>query len=616
MRRSVAVVLVSLCVVLMAAGCSRPDNAGNARLQVQVGSALVSTANIDRVTIRVSGAGISPDLVQVLTRTGNTWTGTVLHIPAGAGRTFTARAFDAGGTLWYEGSAVATVTAGQTIGVVITAVEVSPAPPFTNRPPVIDSVVISALTVETHGSISLTATAHDPDLDPLTYAWASAPASAGSFSAPAALATTWTAGSVAEPVSLSLRVTDSKSATAMVTIAIEVVPPQDGSAEVTVNLVHKPVFEQLWTDPSRVNVGESFTLHLAASDIDGYPLAYSVDPTWFSCHATQLSASADGTTATFRVVQVADGPGANPAVCIVEARADNGHGGIGSGTVVVNIGPYAPTEVVGPVFDGASQSRPTAYRGEQVDFYLAYHSPQGLPLSYYSQVGNGSLSALQFFGDHASGTLVPGPCAAPASVTLQVCNSSGPLLACSNHTFLVDTCAPASCQVIRDGDLDRQLQSGLYLIDPDQAGPGAPVQTYCALNDYDTSWMLTTDSCGGFRQSGFNSHVRFAVSNSTTWDPAKHYGCPAGYYWASTAAAASLLRSSRGAGTNFVYSGKCGWSGTNWAGQDRYKFRFTDSLDKASYEHSEEDEGDALILNSTDTDYFAGIVCIENSYVP
>ena len=37
----------------------------------------------------------------------------------------------------------------------------------------------------------------------------------------------------------------------------------------------------------------------------------------------------------------------------------------------------------------------------------------------------------------------------------------------------------------------------------------------------DTSWMLTSDSCGGFRQSTYDRSVRYAVSLSDVWDKSK-----------------------------------------------------------------------------------------------
>lgn len=63
---------------------------------------------------------------------------------------------------------------------------------------------------------------------------------------------------------------------------------------------------------------------------------------------------------------------------------------------------------------------------------------------------------------------------------------------------------------------------------------------YFGANGVDTSWMLPpsrADDCNGFRQSSFDPEVYFAVSETTTWVPARVYDCPTGYHWATTAEA-------------------------------------------------------------------------------
>ena len=47
-------------------------------------------------------------------------------------------------------------------------------------------------------------------------------------------------------------------------------------------------------------------------------------------------------------------------------------------------------------------------------------------------------------------------------------------------------------------------------------------------------WQLT-DKCEAFRASTFEPTVRYAVSESTTWEPDRTYDCPRGYHWATTA---------------------------------------------------------------------------------
>ena len=46
--------------------------------------------------------------------------------------------------------------------------------------------------------------------------------------------------------------------------------------------------------------------------------------------------------------------------------------------------------------------------------------------------------------------------------------------------------------------------------------------------------MAIGDSCGGLRQSTYDSSVYYAVCSSSTWYKSKFYHCPEGYYWACT----------------------------------------------------------------------------------
>ena len=120
--------------------------------------------------------------------------------------------------------------------------------------------------------------------------------------------------------------------------------------------------------------------------------------------------------------------------------------------------------------------------------------------------------------------------------------------------------------------------------------------------------MLTADSCGGLRQSTYNSSVYYAVSSSTTWDKSKFYHCPEGYYWACTDEGRKIFKST--SGSTYVYYGQCGWSGYNFAGAARYFFRFRDSASTNAYKNA--GNYDAYqVETTTNTKYFAGIVCIK-----
>jgi hypothetical protein len=92
------------------------DPTGEVSVAIRVGKA--AAASISRAEIVVTATGMV-QIRQNLTISGNTITGTVRGIPAGAGRLFTLNGYDASGTLTYTGSATATIVAGQTAQVAI-----------------------------------------------------------------------------------------------------------------------------------------------------------------------------------------------------------------------------------------------------------------------------------------------------------------------------------------------------------------------------------------------------------------------------------------------------------------------------------------------------------------
>ena len=126
----------------------------------------------------------------------------------------------------------------------------------------------------------------------------------------------------------------------------------------------------------------------------------------------------------------------------------------------------------------------------------------------------------------------------------------------------------------------------------------------------DTNWMLTSDSCGGFRQSTYDKSVRYAVSLSNVWDKSKIYGCPFGYHWASTDEGRKIFKNVNSSGVR-VYFRQCNWSGYVWEGKHRYIFRFRDSASTNAYKHAGHNDEFQVVYTSR-TSNFAGIVCIKN----
>ena len=128
-----------------------------------------------------------------------------------------------------------------------------------------------------------------------------------------------------------------------------------------------------------------------------------------------------------------------------------------------------------------------------------------------------------------------------------------------------------------------------------------------------TDWMDKTDNCGGFRQSTWDTRVRFAVSKNTNWQPGKVYACPTGYHWMSSLEAQGIFDLGE-YGADRTYYSQCGWNGYNWHGIERYYFRFSDSHENWTFKHSYYTDPYPL-QTSTATTNFAGIVCMQDGTV-
>jgi ELWxxDGT repeat protein len=148
---------------------------------------------------------------------------------------------------------------------------------------------------------------------------------------------------------------------------------------------------------------------------------------------------------------------------------------------------------------------------------------------------------------------------------------------------------------------------------------------YFQADGIDTTWMLQrhlTDGCDGFRQSGFDSRVFFAVAQNTTWDPYKTYDCPYGYHWATTAEAYHLFTGSNAADNPSTikarsqdqptYFDQCGWQGFHWGSQYRRHFRFKDSSTTLAYKDVGKRDSTRPDVDRYGrvTEDFAGIVCV------
>ena len=140
---------------------------------------------------------------------------------------------------------------------------------------------------------------------------------------------------------------------------------------------------------------------------------------------------------------------------------------------------------------------------------------------------------------------------------------------------------------------------------------GAPAYPNAGTLD----WMQTDDDCQGFRQSSWDSRIRFAVARQNVWKPTFAYKCPTGYDWATRAQVDALLASTSDPITTPYkkYSAQCGWSALLWHGRSRQYFRYADSLTTPAAKTGAADAnlGDPRTsVQTATTAGFAGIVCI------
>jgi hypothetical protein len=369
--------LLAMCLALLA-GCSTSDT-GSARFAVSVPQAL--SASISRVSITSSAADSASVSVDLVFSNG-VWGGFLGHIPAGAHRSFLARAFDASGTRLFEGSASGvTISANQTALVAITLQQLDTPPPFLLAAPVIDSLVASSASSSAGGALSLVATAHDPNPgDTLSYAWSS---TAGAFSSASEASTSWSAPASVGIQTLTLTVTDPGGLSSTVSLAIYVTPrPVQGDARFSISFNGTPQVTALGAAPTRLAVGQTTSVSASASDPDGDSLSYSWSA---SCVGTWTQASSS--SASFTPSELPAGACNN---CRLTVSVSDGRGGQNTGTMALCVSNTPAINHLEPVILSASGSSLTAAPGQVLTFSVEASDPEGSALSFSWTANTGS----------------------------------------------------------------------------------------------------------------------------------------------------------------------------------------------------------------------------------
>ncbi|MDC0712640.1 kelch-like protein [Stigmatella sp. ncwal1] len=405
--------------LIIVIGCQpQPDSpTGTVQFAVSLGQSL-STSDVARMTITSSGPDI-PSVTQTLSLTHGKWGGIVTDVPAGVDRSFVVQAFNSGGTLLYKGqSSGVTITANQTTLVATTLQEVTPPPPFSNAAPVIGSVVATPITVQIGKTISLSASASDPNpADTLTYAWTAA---AGAFAKPSDASTTWTAPSSVGIVPLTLVVTDSQSTAVAVTLSINVTNgTEEGRAAIDVQFNNTPIVSRVSSSSARVNVGQAAVMTLSASDSDNDPLTYQWSAT---CSGTWTNATSS--TASFTPSSL---PSSSCNNCQVTVAVSDGRGGKNTGNLSLCVVSTVPTRFP-PSIIRAYQSSPTASPSQNLSFQVDARDPQNSTLSFLWWANAGQLGTATNGGTSSRNTWIAPTCVLSGgvpSITATATNSYG-----------------------------------------------------------------------------------------------------------------------------------------------------------------------------------------------
>jgi hypothetical protein len=231
-RPSSTKLLPFVTIAAMTLSCGQGDGAGfgDARLVLARPSQAVSSLSRMTLTVapgNVAGQGTFEPFTAELGPT-EPWSVFYSGIPAGMGRILTVDAVDAA-LARYSGSAVVDVPAGGTVAVAIALQPSTPTHYTPNSTPVVDRLTIDAISVPIGATVSLSASAHDPDVgDVVGYLW-STTQPCGTFAGTGRPDTTrpttiWEAPFDPRTCRLTLLVTDGRGGSVSVYVDVGVTP--------------------------------------------------------------------------------------------------------------------------------------------------------------------------------------------------------------------------------------------------------------------------------------------------------------------------------------------------------------------------------------------------------
>ncbi len=435
MRRFVvSSLLLGAALALPACVSSAPASSDDGEAAIGVTGQALSTNDVARVVVTVTGTGITSAITYSLKKTAGQWGGVMGQIPAGTNRSFHADVFDASNNVIYAGDATGVTIANHQTATVVLVLQQKTAPdPFKNTVPFIDSATASSSSVGPGDAVSLNVAAHDVDAgDTVTYAWST---TGGAFDSTTSTHPVWTAPATEGTYALTVTVKDSKNATRSLTLNVDVHAANGrGSAAVSAAFNTWPVVTSVLATPGRVDVGQPTTLATAASDPDGDALTYA----WSDggCGGNFSSTAAQNPTWT------APATAPSAGTCSLVVTVTDGRGGVTTGTVVEQVG--APLSVgLAPVVTATAQSAASVSAGGTVTLDVAASDPAGQTLSFGWSSSGGALGAAASTASTSEIVWTAPASGGPYTITATVTDAGGLVTTQSFSVSLTaSACAP------------------------------------------------------------------------------------------------------------------------------------------------------------------------------
>jgi hypothetical protein len=424
----------TLLFALSPSGCAGDrGSSGPGGAEVKVYA--LDAGDVATVTVTVTGPGIAVPIVVNMTKVGDQWVANLSEIPAGVDRTFTLSARDAEGVEIYSGVATGvTITAGQTAAVSINGQENNPAPPVGNRSPVIDALTASTARIAQGGSIALSVAAHDGDTgDLITFLWTAA---GGTLDTPAQASTNWTAPAVDGAYRVTVRVQDTHGASTSMYVDLTVAADASSEATITVTLNQWPVVTGVTSTQGRIDVNESTTLDVVATDADGDTLTYA----WTAdegCIGAFDQTNIKSPTFTLGAALPAAG------TCQFIVTVSDGRGGTNTGSITVTAAPAPPVNLAPRITMAAQSVEKNVAAGQTVNMAVQAEDPEATALTFTWTATGGTLGTpTTTSGSSQVVWTAPTPFGVEAFVSCTVADATGLTTVKMFTITAIDTSAP------------------------------------------------------------------------------------------------------------------------------------------------------------------------------